>query len=247
MIKLFIYTLLSLSFTLGLSAGASQEVMLDNTLNFAKRHQQFRNLHFKQNEGEFARLIKEGQSPKIVFIGCSDSRVIPELILNAKKGEVFVIRTAGNFVPPFSPQTVEGVSATLQFAVEVLKIPHIVVCGHSHCGAVRGLFQDLNPEQLGLVKGWIKNGLEAKELTLKAASPTTPKEEIYKTAEEINVLVQLEHMLTFDFIKKALAENRIELHGWYFDVEEGRLLFYDSEKNRFIPLLSEYAKSTDAV
>lgn len=247
MIRLSIYILLSLSFTLGLSAGTAQEQVLDTTLNFAKRHQQFHNLHFKQNEIEFVRLIKEGQSPKIAFIGCSDSRVIPELILNARKGEIFVIRTAGNFVPPFSPQTVEGVSATLQFAVEVLKIPHIVVCGHSHCGAVRGLFQELNPEQLGLVKGWIKNGLEAKELTLKAVSPTTPKEEIYKTAEEINVLVQLKHLLTFDFIRKALAENRIELHAWYFDIEEGRLLFYDSEKNRFIPLDSENMKNLDAI
>lgn len=247
MIRLFIWTLLSLSFTFGLSGGTTQELVLDNTLNFAKRHQQFHNLHFKQNEGEFVRLIKEGQSPKIAFIGCSDSRVIPEFILNAKKGEIFVIRTAGNFVPPFSPQTIEGVSATLQFAVEALKIPHIVVCGHSHCGAVRGMFQDLNPEQLGLVKGWIKNGLEAKELTLKATSPSTPQEEIYKTAEEINVLVQLEHMLTFDFIRKALEENRIQLHGWYFDIEEGRLLYYDSEKNRFLPLTPESVKSTDAI
>ncbi|MFI0435602.1 MAG: carbonic anhydrase [Parachlamydiaceae bacterium] len=218
----------------------NQEALLNDTLNFAHKHQKFRELVFKQNEGEFIRLIKEGQNPKMLFIGCSDSRVVPELILNANPGDLFVIRTAGNFVPPLISQSFDGVSATIQYAVEVLNIPHIIVCGHSHCGAIRGLFQELDPKNLGLVQNWIKLGEEAKRLTLQIATSSTPKEEIYGTAEEINVLIQLEHLLTFPFVKKGVQEGRILLHGWYFNVEKGKLFFYDNEKNRFVPFIESY-------
>lgn len=240
---------LSLSFTLlfGLNAQQSipsqvvsvainQESFLNETLNFAQKHQEFRDLHFKQQEAEFVRLIREGQNPKILFIGCSDSRVVPELILKARPGDIFVIRTAGNFVPPFISQSVDGVAASVQYAVEVLNIPHIIVCGHSHCGAIRGLFQDLDPNKLGEVKRWIKLGEEAKRITMENAKPGISKEDIYKTTEEVNVLTQLENLMTFSFIKKAVDEGRIILHGWYFDIEFGQILYYDTEKNRFIPL-----------
>eukprot|EP00386_Alphamonas_edax_P000180 GDKI01000497.1.p1 GENE.GDKI01000497.1~~GDKI01000497.1.p1 ORF type:complete len:256 (-),score=-15.97 GDKI01000497.1:5-772(-) len=224
------------------SSSLSQESLLNDTLNFAQGHQDFKDLNFKQHESEFVRLIKEGQNPKILFIGCSDSRVVPELILNSRPGDVFVIRTAGNFVPPFLAQSADGVSATLQYAVEVLKIPHIVVCGHSNCGAIKGLFQDLDPNQLGLVRNWIKLGDEAKRLTLMVAKPSTPEKDIYTTAEEINVLVQLEHLLSFPFVKKGVDAGTIILHGWYFDIEKGNLLYYNTEKNRFIPLVESKKK-----
>lgn len=222
-----------------ISSSTSQQNLLNDTLNFAKSHQDFRDLYFKQHEPEFVRLIKEGQNPKILFIGCSDSRVVPELILNARPGDVFVIRTAGNFVPPFLPQSADGVSATIQFTVEVLKIPHIIVCGHSHCGAIRGLFQDLDPTKLGILKQWIKLGEDAKQLTMQSAKPNASKEDIYVTAEEINVLVQLEHLMSFPFVKKAVDEGSVALHGWYFDIEKGNLLYYNTEKNRFIPLIEK--------
>jgi carbonic anhydrase len=254
MIRSLLYFVLSFCLAAGLNAHplpsaqtsstTSQQDLLNETLNFARSHQDFRDLHFKQHEAEFVRLIKEGQNPKILFIGCSDSRVVPELILNARPGDIFVIRTAGNFVPPFLPQSADGVSATLQFAVEVLNVPHIIVCGHSHCGAIRGLFQDLDPTKLGILKQWIKLGEDAKHLTMQTAKPNTPQEDIYVTAEEINVLVQLEHLMSFPFVKKAVNEGKIALHGWYFDIERGNLLYYDTEKNRFVPLIEKGATGT---
>jgi carbonic anhydrase len=246
MLRSIIYFALSFHLTLGLCAQqppsapssaqkANQQTLLNDTLNFARNHQEFKDLYFQQHEEEFVRLIKEGQNPKILIIGCSDSRVIPELILNARPGDIFVIRTAGNFVPPFLPQSVDGVAATIQFAVEVLNIPHIIVCGHSHCGAVRGLFQDLDPK-LALLLRWLKLGEEAKRLTLQIAKPSTPQEDLYTTAEELNVLVQLEHVMTFPFVKRGVEEGKIALHGWYFNIQTGDLLYYNIEKNRFIPL-----------
>lgn len=228
------------------SSAINQETFLNETLNFAQKHQKFRDLHFRQHEAEFARLIKEGQNPKILFIGCSDSRVVPELILKARPGDIFVIRTAGNFVPPFVSQAVDGVAASIQYAVEVLNIPHIIVCGHSHCGAIRGLFQDLDPNQLGEVKRWIKLGEEAKRMTLANAKPGISQEDIYKITEEVNVLTQLENLMTFSFIKKAVDDGRVALHGWYFDIELGQIFYYDTEKNRFIPLAVGPQSSGDA-
>lgn len=223
---------------------SAQETLLDDTLRFARNHQDFKDLYFRQNETEFVRLIHEGQNPKILFIGCSDSRVVPELILNSQPGDIFVVRTAGNFVPPFVPQSADGVSATIQYAIEVLKIPHVIVCGHSHCGAIKGLFQDLDPGKLGLIRGWIKLGESAKQLTLQIAKPSTSQEDIYRTTEEINVLVQLEHLFSFPFIKSAIEKGELILHGWYFDIESGNLFYYNTEKNQFVPLIEKISNQS---
>jgi carbonic anhydrase len=221
---------------------SNQQILLDETLNFARGHQEFRDLYFQQNEADFIRLIKEGQNPKILFIGCSDSRVVPELILNARPGDIFVIRLAGNFVAPYLAQSIDGVAATLQYALEVLNIPHIIVCGHSHCGAVKGLFQDLDPK-LGVLQRWLKLGEEAKQITLQIAKLSTPKEDLYVTAEEINVLVQLEHLMTFPFVRSRVNEGKLGLHGWYFDIETGKIWYYNTQQNRFLPLMEKYEEA----
>lgn len=213
----------------------NQVELLEETLNLAKGHQEFRELYFKQHEAEFVRLVQEGQSPKILFIGCSDSRVVPDLILNTRPGDLFVIRTAGNFVTPYNFQFIDGVAATLQYAIEVLNIPHIIVCGHSHCGAIKGLFENL-PNNLDILQRWLKLGERAKQMTLMTAKPSTPKEELYATAEEISVIFQLEHLMTFPFIRKRIHEGKLEIHGWYFKIETGELWYYNSEQYRFLPL-----------
>lgn len=214
----------------------NQPSLLDKTLNLARGHQEFKELYFKQHEEEFIRLVKEGQSPKTLFIGCSDSRVVPDLILNTRPGDLFVIRTAGNFVTPYQFQFIDGVAATLQYAVEFLNVGHIIVCGHSHCGAIQGLFQEL-PEKLDMLKRWLKLGEKAKEMTLMTATPSTPKETLYSTAEEISVILQLEHLMTFPFVKKRVDEGKLELHGWYFKIETGELWYYNAEQYRFLPLI----------
>ncbi len=208
---------------------------LNDILDFAQRHQEFKDLYFRQNEENFATLVRKGQSPKILFIGCSDSRVTPDLILNARPGELFVIRTAGNFVPSYSPGMTDGVAASIQFAVEKLNVRHIVICGHSHCGAIEGLFQPLNPDQFGLVAKWLRWGEEAKQIVLKLANASTPKEKLYTLTEEISVIYQLEHLMTYPFIKESVQQGKIELHGWYFHIESGSLYYYDFKDYRFKP------------
>lgn len=215
----------------------NEQGQLDQTLNFARSHQAFRELDFKQHESEFVRLVEEGQSPQTLFIGCSDSRIVPELILNMRPGDLFVIRTAGNFVPPASFQEVDGVGATIQFAVEVLNVKDIIVCGHSHCGAVRGLFQDLDPVKFGLLKRWIQFGEQAKKMALLTTKPDTPKEDLYCLAEKLSVLYQLEHLMSFPFVHKRMSEGKLQLHGWYFKIETGEIWYYDPEQYRFKSLV----------
>lgn len=218
------------------SSSTNEQKLMDQTLNFAQRHQEFKELYFKQNEPEFVRLVAEGQSPQILFIGCSDSRVVPDLILNTRPGDLFVIRSAGNFVPPYDPKGGDGISATIEYAIEVLNIPHIIVCGHSHCGAIQGLFKKFEPNQMDILQRWLRFGEEAKRMALVAAKPNTPQKELYPIAEQISVIYQLEHLMTFPFIKKRIDEGKLQLHGWYFRIETGELCYYDAEAYRFKPI-----------
>lgn len=224
----------------------SQEVveernLLDHALNLARGHQDFKTLHFKQHEKEFVRLVQEGQSPKTLFIGCSDSRILPDLILGTRPGDLFVIRTAGNFVPPYNEKNCDGVSASIQYALEVLNVKHIIVCGHSHCGAIQGLFKEIDPTSLGIIKCWLQFGEEAKKMTLEVAKPDLPKEELYSLAEQLSVIYQLEHLMTFPFVKKRLETGQLELHGWYYKIETGEIFYYDPEIYRF-KSLSDFLK-----
>lgn len=225
----------------------SYQEQLNATLNFAKGHEKFKQCYFKPHEKELVRLVKEGQNPQALFIGCSDSRFIPDLVLGTAPGELFTIRTAGNFVPPYAAETGDGVSATIQYAVEVLKVKHIIVCGHSHCGAIEGLFKDWKPDQLPILQKWLVYGEKAKQLALTTTKPDLPKEELYELAGELSVIFQLEHLLSFPFVKKLVEEDKIALHGWYYRMETGEIFYYDTETYRFnslSKLISNYSKSS---
>lgn len=197
---------------------------------------EFKDLTFKEHEKEFVRLVVEGQSPQVLFITCSDSRVVPDLLLQTRPGDLFVARTAGNFIPSYQLKCADGVGATIEYAIEVLKIRHIIVCGHSHCGAVQGLFSPLDSDKFPLLKNWLQFGEAAKTLTLKKSSPSAPKEEIYKTAEKISVLYQLQHLMTYPFVKSKVDKDEIVLHGWYYTIETGEIEYYDPTKQQFLHL-----------
>lgn len=206
------------------------------TLEYAQGHQAFKNLYFKEHENEFVRLVEQGQAPKTLFIGCSDSRVIPELISSSRPGELFVIRNAGNFVPYNDPAILwDGVAASIQFAVEVLGVSDIIVCGHSHCGAIRGLFQDVKLETLA---HWLRFGHEAKRVTLLALGENAPNETKYSVAERVSVLYQLDHLLTYPYIKEKVKDQKIYLHGWHFTIDTGTVEYYDPASFKFVPLSS---------
>jgi len=239
--KLRVLGLFLLSFTYSVFAQPSMmqpnaQALVDKALDVARGNQEFQTIFFKQNEKELIRLVREGQNPQAMFIGCSDSRVVPDLIIGSKPGDLFVIRTAGNFVPPYDPQADDGVSATIEYGIEALNVKHIIVCGHSHCGAIQGLFQDLNSEQFAIIKRWLRFGEQAKKATLAVIDPAISKEKMYQVAEELSVIYQLEHLMTYPFVKKRVEEGRLAIHGWYIEIETGRLLYYDIKEYRFKPV-----------
>lgn len=210
---------------------------IDQTLQYAKNHQQFKDLYFKQYEEEFLKLVHQGQNPQTIFIGCSDSRVVPDLIIGTRPGDLFVIRTAGNFVPLYvENNSPDGVSATLQYGIEVLGIKHVVVCGHSHCGAIQGLYKDLSAEGLNLIQKWLMLGEPAKKIAMLTLGAQITPEVLYKTTEKISVIYQLENLMTYPFIKERVSKGTLQLHGWYYTIETGQLEYYDVNNYVFKPI-----------
>jgi carbonic anhydrase len=208
-----------------------------NLLQWAENHDLFKKVYFKSNEEQFVRLVEEGQSPKALFIGCSDSRIVPDLLLGTKPGDLFVVRTAGNFVPPFNPSIEwDGVAATIVFAVEVLGIKDVIVCGHSHCGAINGLYNLDRIGKFDYLPGWIKFGMKAKEIVEENIPDLSNVDERDDVTGRLSVLLQLDNLLTYPFISSKVDNGTLHLHGWFFSIEKGMIEYYDPVENRYISL-----------
>lgn len=160
--------------------------------------------------------LEAGQSPETLFITCSDSRINPHLVTQTQPGELFVIRNAGNIVP--LPGTGElAVEATIQYAVDVLKVKHIVVCGHSHCGAVTGLLNLDSLETLPAIQTWVKKSSAVLE-QLEDSSDVND-------AIDKNVLLQLQHLMEYPYVAAAVEDGRLDLHGWVYHFGSGKVEF----------------------
>jgi carbonic anhydrase len=168
---------------------------------------------FGQRPEEFARLA-EGQSPQVLFITCSDSRVVPALITGARPGELFELRTAGNIVPPYVSQLPTGEAATIEYAVEVLGVQDVVVCGHSHCGAVGALVRGDDLEAVPAVRDWLAHAADQPA----AADPDDPT---VMRAVQNHVLAQILRLRSYPCVEKRLADGRLRVHGWYYEVHTG--------------------------
>ena len=202
------------------------------------------NTRFKENmqpqmQQELKELVKHGQHPEVLFIGCSDSRVTPDLMLNTRPGDMFILRNVGNFVPPFKhDEDFHGSAAAIEYAVAVLKVRNIVICGHSHCGACKSLHEyDTIPDSDSLVhvKTWLKLGMPAKERTLKNKKFTT-EEEMYRATERNSIRHQLDNLVTYPDVKRLVDSGELQIHGWYYDIETGNIDYYDKENDNFKPL-----------
>lgn len=216
---------------------AGSEETTNKILKWAHQHQYFRELDFKTHEKEFIRLAKEGQTPKALYIGCSDSRVLPELLTNTRPGDLFVVRSAGNFVPKWNPDIKwDGVAASIVYAVDVLNINVIIVCGHSQCGAIEGLFKSEDLKNIPYLNNWLQFGEAAKKIANTEKYDT--KEALYDATARLSVLFQLEHLLEYPTIKKRVKEGSMHLLGWYFDIKSGNLEFFDADKDIFVPMKS---------
>jgi len=177
--------------------------------------------------------LAHSQQPRTLFIACSDSRIIPELVTQCEPGELFVIRNAGNIVPSHGPDP-GGVSATIEYAVAVLGVSDIVLCGHSDCGAMTAIAKGKNLDHLPAVAAWLRHADAAKAIT--AAQHHHSDHEHLDALVHENVATQLDNLRTHPSVALALKQGRLNLHGWVYDIESGQVDALDGASQRFMPL-----------
>jgi len=188
---------------------------------------------FLEEHKEIFSEISKHQNPHTLYIGCSDSRVVPNLITKTLPGELFVIRNIGNMVPPYR-NTKEGFKCTasiIEYAVNALEVENIVVCGHSNCGGCKALYY---PEEklakMPNVKEWLKLADEVKERVL--AKNLSIEEREFQT-EQLNILKQIEHLTTYPCVEERLKKGKLKVIGWYYVIETGDVFQYNEEKREF--------------
>ena len=207
-----------------------------NMEDYAQGNELFRT-YFKKNKESLLELVTSGQSPKALFIGCSDSRVIPDLMIQADPGDLFVLRNVGNLVPPYKPDAdFHATASGIEYAVSVLKVQEIIICGHTHCGACNALFQTLEDPSLIHTKKWLELGESAKASAILTLGANAPKEELLRLTEKLSVIKQIENILTYPYVKKRFEEGSLSIHGWYYDIETGKIEYYNADSYEFLPL-----------
>lgn len=184
---------------------------------------------------ELFRSLASGQNPKALFISCSDSRLVPELVTQQQPGQLFVIRNAGNIVPSFGPEP-GGVSATLEYAVVALGVSDIVICGHSNCGAMKAIATCQCLDQMPAVGHWLRYANAAKAV-INNKTYASEEEKVNAMVQE-NVIAQLNNIKTHPSVVVGLRNNTLRLHGWVYDIESGIIRALDKESKHFV-LLSE--------
>lgn len=193
---------------------------------------EFKSNYFSTHLGLFEQLAHD-QKPRVLFITCSDSRIDPNLITQTEVGELFVIRNAGNIIPPFKAAN-GGEGATLEYAIHALGIEQIVVCGHSHCGAMKGLLQ-LNKlqEEMPLVYDWLQHA-EATRRLVKDNYSNYSGEQLLEVTIAENVLTQIENLKTYPVIHSKLHQRKLQIYGWIYHIETGEVLAYDPETHAYV-------------
>lgn len=193
---------------------------------------------FETRKALFAELAN-GQSPEVLFITCADSRIDPNLVTQTEPGDLFICRNAGNIVPPHSKQT-GGVTASIEYAVAVLGVKDIVVCGHTDCGAMKGALNPGALKDLPHVHDWIDHSRAAVE-AVRATKGQATLDELGCVTEQ-NVLLQMQHLRTHPAVAAKIAAGELSLHGWVYNIESGDVLAYDDSKDEFIAIAERYAR-----
>lgn len=190
--------------------------------------------HIFGGQRDLFQRLADGQSPDALFITCSDSRINPNLITQTDPGDLFILRNAGNLVPPYGASN-GGEGPTIEFAVAGLGVRDIIVCGHSHCGAMGALLEPAKTENLPSLRSWLSHAEATRRiLAEKYADRTGPA--LLTTAIEENVLMQLRNLRTHPTVAAALAREEVKLHGWVYKIETGQVFAYDPEDGQFLPL-----------
>lgn len=193
----------------------------------------FQQESFRPLQGLFEQLSK-GQNPETLFITCSDSRIDPNLLTRSRPGDLFILRNAGNIVPPHGA-VASGEAATIEFAVTALGVKDIIVCGHSHCGAMNGL---LHPEKLATLpafSSWLSHAETTRRIVKENYGHLDGERLLTATVEE-NVLVQLENLRTLPSVASRLVRGDVHLHGWVYKIQTGEVFAYDLTSGQFVPI-----------
>ena len=201
--------------------------IIDGVLRFQREVHPQREAHFQE--------LSLGQSPLAMFIGCADSRIVPELLTQQGPGSLFVVRNAGNIVPPHSSMP-GGVTASIEYAVAVLEVPDIVICGHSGCGAMTAILRaGQKLEKLPAVARWLHYADAARDAVLAKHGAASEEERLSALVRE-NVLAQLAHITTHPPVAEALEAKRLRLHGWVYEIGLGSVSTYDARAGRFVAI-----------
>jgi carbonic anhydrase len=197
--------------------------MADELITALRR---FRTRYFPRYRREYRQLIEEGQHPRTLFIGCSDSRLVPYLLTGSGPGELFIVRNVGNLIPPYdASHGYHGTTAAIEYAVQRLGVRDIVVCGHSHCGAVQALYGDPLPGSPHMNR-WL-------DLARDAVLPVTASEDALRRTEQRSIALQLGRLMGYPMVAERVERGQLFLHGWYYVIEEGQVLILDVEKGTF--------------
>lgn len=188
----------------------------------------------REAEAELFRKLEKGQHPQVLFITCSDSRIDPTLLTQTDPGDLFILRNAGNLVPTYGGQ-ISGEAATIEFALDGLGIKDIVVCGHSKCGAMKGILSPAIVENLPAMREWLKNADATKRIMFDHYKHLEGDALLTATAQE-NVLMQLENLKTHPAVASRLGRGTVRLHAWVYKFETGVVFTYDQESGQFVEL-----------
>jgi carbonic anhydrase len=182
----------------------------------------FRAKVYPEQEEIYRRAASEPQRPHALFVTCADSRIDPELITQSGPGDLFVTRNIGNLVPAYG-EMLGGVSAVIEYAVTALKVQHVVVCGHSDCGAMKGLLHPKAVETMPTVQRWLRNADAALSVARSLAAPDETPSELMRRLTEENVLLQLQHLRTHPSVAGAMAREELTVSGWVYDIGRGEV------------------------
>ncbi len=204
---------------------------MDQPDELLQRLRRFHGDYFPGAQDQFKTLVEEGQHPSILFIGCSDSRLVPYLLTGTGPGELFIVRNVGAFVPPHDGSAgYHGTAAAIEFAVLNLNVSRIVVCGHSHCGGIRALYEEV-PYAAKNLAAWLELGREA---TL----PVQITPEALRRTEQRAVILQLERLMNYPMVRERVELGTLALHGWHYVIEDGEVHVFDVKTSAFVPASS---------
>lgn len=201
----------------------------------------FRKNLTQERRALFAKLAL-GQRPDTLFIACSDSRVVPNLFASENPGDLFVVRNIGNLVPPVSaPLDDNSASAAIEFSIFSLNVSDIIVCGHSECGAMQALVQGVDNLSCPHLKSWLKYGEESLN-KVREGLIINPSLSEHNQISQVNVLQQMEHIMSYPFIRDRLEKKQLRVHGWWFDIAQADVYCYEKEQNQFVLIDEREAK-----